>query len=165
MLILPIGDLQPGSHSLTLTPSAENLDLDPALFRDLSVEVTLDVQERQSLVRYDARALARLECDRTAVLFDEPVRGHHALLVVYSDEEAERQGGADDDVVVLGADGSLDIAESVRDTLLLALPTRRVAPQAEDAEIETQYGALTDESGNAIDPRWEALRKLRDDGS
>ena len=150
---------------MSLTPSPEEIDLDSDTFEDVLVEVMLDVQERQSVLRYTARATAHLVCDRTAQPFDQSVEGDHAALVVYTDDEAEQQGGADDDVLVLAPDETLDISASVRDTLVLALPVRCIAPEAEDAELPTAFGQLLDESGEPYDPRWEALRKLRDDGS
>src|SRR5690606_37846589 len=73
-------------------------------------------------------------------------------------------GTDDDDVQPLLDDATaLDLTDAVRDTLLLALPLRRVAPEAEDAEIPTSFGAPTDAEGNPVDDRWEALRRLRDD--
>ena len=45
------------------------------------------------------------------------------------------------------------------DTVLLAVPARKVAPGAEDIEIPTAFGTPGAEA--AIDPRWEALRSLQ----
>ena len=56
----------------------------------------------------------------------------------------------------------IDLADAVRDTLLLAVPARKVAPGAEDVEIPTVFGAPTAADGTPIDPRWEALRALQE---
>ena len=53
------------------------------------------------------------------------------------------------------------MTEAVRDTLVLAVPARKVAPGAEDLDLPTVFGAPAAEA--AIDPRWEALRSLRSD--
>jgi hypothetical protein len=43
---------------------------------------------------------------------------------------------------------------------MLALPMRRVAPEAHDQDIPTTFGALTNNEGEPIDARWEALLEL-----
>ncbi|MEM6784456.1 MAG: hypothetical protein AAF624_12065, partial [Bacteroidota bacterium] len=71
----------------------------------------------------------------------------------------------DEDVRELPDDRApVDIAAAVGETLMLALPMRRVAPEARDQEIETTFGALTTPEGTPIDARWEALLGLADGG-
>jgi uncharacterized protein len=164
MLGIDTVPLPTGLHEMTLTPSAEDVALDPEVFSDLSVEIRLDHEEQRDLVAFTARATATLECDRTLEPFDQTVSGSYAVLFVLP-EHLDRfsSDDADDDVRPLPEPGApLDITGSVRDTLLLALPTRRVAPGAEDEELQVQFGALTDSEGDPMDPRWEALKKLRD---
>lgn len=166
MLGIETASLPTGLHEMTLTPSAEDVTLDPDVFSDLSVEVRLDHEEQRDLVAFTARATATLECDRTLEPFDQAVSGSYAVLFVlpeHLDRYTTDDGDEGDDVRPLPEPGAaLDITGPVRDTLLLALPTRRVAPGAEDEELQVQYGALTDSDGDPMDPRWEALKKLRD---
>jgi uncharacterized protein len=61
-------------------------------------------------------------------------------------------------------DNEIDLTDVVRDTLLLALPQRRVAPGAEEEPLDREFGAPDEdeEAGDdAIDPRWDELRKLQ----
>lgn len=158
MLSVRIASLSPGVHTLAFSPSATDLDLDPEAFRDLAVDVVLDYDPQRIYVRLRVRAVATLLCDRTLVPFEQPVEGAFALLYA-----VDAEGGEADDLRPLAADATdLDLAEPVRDTLLLALPARCVAPGAEDAPIQTRFGALLDDEGNEIDPRWEALRRFQD---
>lgn len=165
MLGIETAPLPPGLHEMTLTPSAEDVNLDPEMFSDITVAIRLDHEQERDLIAFTARATATLECDRTLVPFEQTVKGNYAVLFVlpehldrYTTDEA-----SDEDVRPLPEPGrELDITAPVRDTLLLALPTRRVAPGAEDEELPVQFGVLTDAEGNPVDPRWEALRKLRD---
>ena len=50
------------------------------MFSDVSVDLRLDVADRRVLVAFTASATARLECDRTLDLFDQPVEGDHAVV-------------------------------------------------------------------------------------
>jgi len=162
MLRLPIAGLPDGLHVRALRASAEALDLDPAVFGEAEVEVRLDVAGRRILASFEARATATLECDRTLKPYAQPVAGQHAVLFVPPD--LYDPGMADDpDVQLLPDDATeVDLTEPVRDTLVLALPMRRVSPEAEAAELRTIYGP-DGEADAPGDPRWEALRALRSD--
>lgn len=165
MLGIDTATLPDGLHEMTLTPSAEDVELDPETFSDLSVEVRLDHEEQRDLVAFTARATATLECDRTLEPFEQAVSGSYAVLFVLPEhlDRYTTEDDASEDVRPLPQSGApLDLTVPVRDTLLLALPTRRVAPGAEDEELPMQFGAVTDSEGHPMDPRWEALKKLRD---
>ena len=164
MVAVEITGLGEGTHDVELHPSAEDLDLDPDTFSDIVIQVHLDLRPEQALVSFAATATAGLECDRTLEPFDLRVSDRHSVL--FSPSRTVEEDGADseEDVYPFPASGDLlDITTPVRDTLLLALPVRRVKPGAEAVEIPLQFGAVVDEEGTPIDPRWEALRRLRDD--
>ena len=158
MFRVRLAPLPDGLHQETLRPTADDLGLDPETFSDVAVDLVLDVAERRVLASYTARATARLECDRTLDLYDQPVEGSHAVLFT---ADAPPEGGAgDDDVQPLAEDATeLDLTASVRDTLVLALPLRRVSPAAEAAELPSTFGGPGE--GEPADDRWAALRALR----
>lgn len=156
MLQVRIAPLPDGLHQETLTPTAEDLDLDAEVFSDITVDLVLDVAPDRVLATYTARATARLECDRTLDEYDESLEASHAVLFSATAEEA------DDDVRPLPDDAThVDLADSVHDTLVLAVPLRKVSPAARAAEIPTAFGASSDDG--MADDRWDALRALRDD--
>jgi uncharacterized protein len=163
MLGINITPLKPGLHEVALTPSAEALGLDPEVFSAVTVDARLDHDQDRTFVAFTARATATLVCDRTAVTFEQPVEGTYAVLFVLPERLGDLGDAGDDDVRPLPPAGAeLDITDAVRDTLLLALPSRRVAPGAEDEDLPVSFGAERDEDGAIIDPRWAALQKLRD---
>lgn len=154
MFRVRIASLPDGLHEETLRPSAESLDLDPELFSGIEVDVRLDIAERRVLAAYAARAVVHLTCDRTLAPYDQPIEGAHAVLFT-ADAPDE-----DEDVAPLADDAThIDLTTAVHDTLTLALPLRRVSPDAEDAEIETQFGGPTEDE--PVDDRWAALEALR----
>lgn len=161
MLRIEITPLKTGVHHFVLEPDAAALDLDPEKFRDLRVEARLDVHERQILVSLTASATAQLECDRTLQLFDQRIEGGYHVLFAEPDRAAAPEDAYDEVRVLQPADQELDLTAAVRDTLLLAIPQRCIAPGVEDLEIETVFGAPEGEDDESVDPRWEALRRLR----
>lgn len=156
MLTIHITSLDAGIHELELEGGADDVGLDEEVFGDVLIDVRLDRGEDRIFVSFTATSTARLECDRTLQPFVQPLEGSFDLVFLPEDEA----GGAsyDENVRVLKPeDEEIDIADAVRDTLLLAVPQRKVAPGADEVEIPTEFADQDD----SIDPRWEALRKLR----
>ncbi|MEO0743473.1 MAG: DUF177 domain-containing protein [Bacteroidota bacterium] len=168
MLLIDTAALQPGTHTIDLHPVPADLGLDAQAFSDIAVRAQLDYHDldprsRRLYLRYTVDAVAHLVCDRTLAPFDEPVSGEHTLLFVPPGSPLMAD---DEDVRELPDDRApVDIADAVRETLMLALPMRRVAPEARDQEITTTFGALTTPEGAPIDARWEALLGLADASS
>lgn len=155
MLRVDLTALDDGLHEMELTPSPADLGLDPEVFSDIAVALQLDVAERRVRAAFATRAVATLECDRTLAEYQEQVEGAHEVL--FTDRPI---GEEDEDVYPLpDHPPEVDLTEPVRDTLLLALPLRRVAPDAEEAEIPTRFGGPGE--GEPADDRWAALRQLR----
>lgn len=169
MFALDLAPLELGVHHLRRTSSADDLDLSEETFSDITVDLIVDHGDQKVLVTLQAHATAHLQCDRTLRPYDEEVQGSYAVL--FADRYAAAPGVEDDDSTEPYAEireleptqHIIDLTEDVRDTLRLALPQRRVAPGAEDEELQTTFGAGADAeaSEDAIDPRWEALRALR----
>ena len=160
MLTIDIASLEPGVHHKELEPEADQLNLDPEKFKHLHVLVRLDCQDDRILVTLDARATAVLECDRTLEDFEEEIAGAYSLLFAPPGIAGEDDERYEEVQELLPHDREIDVTEAARDTLLLAIPQRQVAPGAEEADIQTEFGRDAGEE-DAIDPRWEALRKLR----
>lgn len=163
MLTIDISSLSSGIHQLELTPTADAASLDPTTFGDLRVEAELQCHRDRILVKLHATATAELTCDRTLEPYDQPVEGDYNVL--FGPPSMVGQEGEEFDEVrpLSPSDQEIDLTDVVRDTLLLALPQRRVAPGAEDEPIDQEFGASEEQEDDSVDPRWDELRKLRDD--
>lgn len=161
MFTIEIASLSPGLHEFDFEPEAEAVELDPEKFGDIHIHARLDVRESRILAMLETTATATLECDRTLKLFDQEIGGTNYVLFA-PPEFVEQQEDAFDEVRVLQpSDQKIDLTGAVRDTILLSVPLRCVAPGAEDEEIETEFFVPEDE----VDPRWAALRKLKSGAS
>jgi uncharacterized protein len=157
MLSVDITGLTPGIHKFELAPETEDLNLDPEEFSDIHVDVRLDFEPGRILVQFKVSGIATLVCDRTLVTFERPIEDTYSILFS-KDGGLVSDGDEYDDVRSLDQNANwLDITDAARDTLLLAVPLRRVAPEAEGAVLPFSFG-LDDET---VDPRWEALRSLK----
>lgn len=159
MLKIDIRSMKTGPHELEFDVDPIDLGVEQPSFRDIHVSARLDVDEQQIFVRFRVTAVASLVCDRTLVNFDQPVRGsYRANFVSPGDIEPDNE---DDSLFPLTAgQEDIDLTDIVRDTLMLSVPIRKIAPGAEDQDIPTSFGEPTESD---IDPRWGPLANLRPD--
>ena len=135
--------------------AAIDLDLDPDVLGEVEVDIVLSHIGGKRHLRIQVRAMATVECDRTLRPFNLPVDGVHELVLIAPGEESGAEQGIDCIRVPPGQD-IVDLTVVVRDTLLLAIPTRKVAPEADGLALQTVFGAPPTQP----DWRWEALRQL-----
>jgi len=163
MLTVDITSLSSGTHQLELTPSPEAAGLDPTTFDEVRVEAELQCHRDRILVSMLATATAELTCDRTLQPYEQSVEGRYSVL--FGPPSMVGQEGEEFDEVrpLDPSDREIDLTDVVRDTLLLALPQRQIAPGAEDEPIAQEFGVPEDEEDSPVDPRWSELQKLRND--
>jgi uncharacterized metal-binding protein YceD (DUF177 family) len=106
-----------------------------------------------------------VQCDRCGDPFDFPVWGERKFIVSLTNDKFEDG----DDIASLSLDASeIDISQILYEYANLLLPQRRIHPTKEDgtsgcnAEALTLLNRLSEkEEENLTDPRWEALKKIK----
>ncbi len=164
MLRVELSSLDEGHHELAFAPAAEELGLDPSIFGEVVVHLRLNVAKRRVVASFDVSSLATLECDRTLVLYQQPLHGNHSIVFLPAEHIAA--DSEEDGLRALPeSETEIDLTAAVRDTLMLSIPLRRVAPDAEETEINTSFGDPQSLEDPRVDHRWDALRKLRAESS
>lgn len=157
MVCIDIKALKAGLHEYDWDLKPEAIDLDPEVFSDLHVHAKMDLHPSRIFVTLEVDGVAKLVCDRTLVTFEQPIEGEYSILFAGAEFFEGMEGEQEEDMKLLSQDDEeIDLTEAVRDTFLLAIPQRRIAPGAEAEEIPMQFGRL-----DAVDPRWEALLALK----
>ena len=159
MLKIDIRSLSNGIHDLSFTPSPEEIEVSEDKFSDLKLDVRLDIASRRLYVRVKIAATVALVCDRTSVDYTLPVKGFFSVVFV-PPEELDGDEERDDLFPLLQGAEDIDLTTTVRDTLLLAVPIRKIAPGADEEDIPTTFGEPTETD---LDPRWVALEALKSD--
>jgi uncharacterized protein len=153
--VLDVAPLANGIHILSFELSPSNIGLEDTDFEQITVEISLDRQVDKALVQISTKALAHLVCDRTLVPFTQWVEGEHE--VFFDDEITE--GAENDEVRPFPLTQKLELTDDVRDTILLSVPIRKIAPEALEADIPLAFGAVEEE--DHTDARWDALKALK----
>ena len=149
----------------------EHFENSPLEQADLNVEVTLEKQDNLITALYDIQGTVELECDRSLEKFDHPVAIQERIIYQYGEEEQE----LDDDIVIITNNTqSINVAQYLYEFVNLAVPMRKLHPKyAEeenplvDGEIifssaaDQQAEAREEEKDEPVDPRWNALKNLK----
>lgn len=103
----------------------------------------------------------KLPCDRCTELYDHPVDTERRVIFGYD----ERLAKENDDVILIDKDTTLiDLSGEFYDFIHLEVPIRRVPPIEIHECPESVIELLNKKEENKeeeIDPRWEALRELK----
>lgn len=147
-------DLAEGEHA-HIACDARDVDLDPDMFSALGIQIEQECHAGRRRLRIQAEADVCMVCDRTQRAFTRRIAGEHKLALLKAEEPTYERTDAYC-LVLEPWQNRIDLTKIVRDTLLLAVPVRKVAPDAEDLVIPTVYGAPEEPEHSC----WEALRQL-----
>lgn len=134
---------------------------------DILVKTVLDKQSNLLTLSFEIKGTAFVACDRCLDIYPEPVRNEAKVYVKYGEDNFEEG----DDVIWIDVnEGQINIAQMIYDYIVLALPIRTV--HSEDTQgrslcnpamiekIESLSYSQKEEDAEAIDSRWDELKKL-----
>ena len=164
MLKLGIDNLSEGViiHTLDALP----VDLELKEFAEFGLPIkakfTLNKVGEAIYVKADLTAECRFVCDRCLEPFVAKVSDSIRMIYTFS---SMLKSARDENVFII-TDGvsEIDVTQPVRETLIIALPSKRVCTDdckglCSQCGVNLNIASCTCEQ-NAIDPRWEALRKM-----
>lgn len=104
-----------------------------------------------------------LVCDITNDNFDHPIEHEIEVLVNFGEEYDDSNV---DVVTIPKTDHAFNVSQLVYEDVMLSIPMKKVSPNIsdEDFEILGKFSPqdIVEEEEPVIDPRWEALKKLKD---
>jgi len=155
MIRIHLKGLKDGVHIKKFTPSFEDLDL-PESFSEIAIKAIVEKNGDNLSVNYTGTASAELICDRTLELFTESLAFEQQVYAL-SDQDDKKENDQVELIRLNKEQNEIDLSASVRDSILLSVPLRKISPGAEEKELPTSFGKVEGE----VDPRWKALEKLK----
>lgn len=133
------------------------------------IKVTLDKKETLISVDFKIEGVIELICDRSLESFDYPVDIEENLIIKFGEDFDDSR---DDLLVISSTQESINVESNLYEYLTLAVPMKKIHPdfQDEDEEDEEEialvYSSQDDKSSDnededAIDPRWAALKDIK----
>ncbi len=141
----------------------------------LKARVQIDKSERLILAQFDIKGFVELICDRSVESYDYSIDTTDNLVFKFGDEFAE----VSEDVILIPRDlQKLNVAQYLYEFIGLAIPMKKLHPkfaeeEAEEDEQETKLVYRSEDpknseettnqsnDGEKVDPRWNALKDLK----
>lgn len=167
--LIPVSGLAIGKHSYHyVIDDAFFARYDYSEVKQGRVELDLDVEREESMMTlsFNFSGEVLVPCDRCADDFYIPIKGSNVFLIKTGVEQPA--GEEDDEVAYVPADqGSFDISELIYEYLILSIPMHRVHPEGQCnpkvMELLNASAVESDERDKEIDPRWAALKNIKDE--
>lgn len=102
-----------------------------------------------------------LVCDITNEKFDYPIENEIKVLVKFGEEYDD----SEEDVITIPAkDHAFNVSQLIYENVALSVPMKKISPNIsdEDLKILEKFSPKEEEKEPDSDPRWDALRKLKD---
>ncbi len=163
-----IVEIPEGESRRTVGLSEEDLDLSPHDFRGGEIELKFYRTLHFIRVNFHVDSDVELVCDRSLEPYIQPIESDYEVVFkVDVKEETEDENGAVRRFNF--SSNTLSIEDEVRDTILLNVPIKKLHPKFLDEEGNPKefgtksYGDVKEEDDTeAVDPRWEKLKELKD---
>lgn len=135
---------------------------------DVRVELSLEKKETMLIGNFKLSGIVRTQCDRCNDPVAVNVEGSYQLIFKFDDQPSD-----DESLVIVYPDEfEIDMSNHILELITVSLPSRCVHAEGECneemIELLEEYSStgmsedeLEDNETDEVDPRWEALKKLK----
>lgn len=172
---IPFSGLKLGKHQFNFEVKQaffEHFDYDEFKNVDINLDVLLEKLNTFLEFTLTFNGTVNVNCDVTNETFDQEISGDYHFVVKFGDEFNDEEEGA---LVIPHGSFEVNIQQYVYETLVLAVPLRRVHPGVKDGTLESDIIDKLEELSvkpedeelsaeeDTTDPRWDQLKKLLTD--
>ncbi|MEF9477083.1 YceD family protein [Chryseobacterium sp. RRHN12] len=136
-------------------------------FTNPRIEVNVSLDKHTTFLEFDIKinGLVELVCDITNENFDYPIENEIKILVNFGEEYDDSN---EDVITIPTGEHAFNVAHLIYENVMLSIPMKKISPNVsdEDLKILDQFSPkdieVAEEEEHESDPRWDALKKLRD---
>ncbi|AZA52303.1 YceD family protein [Chryseobacterium sp. G0201] len=129
----------------------------------ITVDVFLEKHTTFLEFEIETSGTVDLVCDITNADFEHPIENDIKVLVKFGEEYDDSE---EDVITISTSDHAFNVAQLIYENVALSIPMKKVSPNVsdEDLEILEKFSPkeVEKEKEPESDPRWEALKKLKD---
>jgi len=129
----------------------------------IAVDVLLDKHTTFLEFEIKIHGLVELVCDITNENFDHPIENQIRVLVKFGEEYDDSE---EDVITIPSTDHAFNIAQLMYENVMLSIPMKKISPNVSDKDLEIlekfSPKETEEEEEHKGDPRWDALKKLKD---
>ena len=172
---IPFAGLKIGKHQFNFELKKaffEHFEYDEFNDADINLDVLLEKMSTLIEITLTYKGSVNVACDITNERYDQELSGSYEFVVKFGEEYNDEE---EDLLIIPHGSYEVNIAQYVYETLVLAVPLRRVHPGVKDGtlksdildKLEELSLKAPDEEMEAeeenTDPRWDSLKKLLTD--
>lgn len=167
--VIPFTGLKLGKHVFEFDVSDEFFEeFEYSIIQSGNVHVVLTLEKKETMMigEYELSGKVNTTCDRCNDPVEVNIKGSYRLIYKFDTVPSN-----DETLIVLSPEAyELDIKESILEFITVSLPSRCVHKEGECNEemlsLLNEYSAGQDweadeDDEDDVDPRWEALKKLK----
>ncbi|ASE62895.1 DUF177 domain-containing protein [Chryseobacterium indologenes] len=136
-------------------------------FTNPRIEVAVLLDKHTTFLEFEIKIKGDVElvCDITNENFDYPIENEIKILVNFGEEYDDSN---EDVITIPTSDHAFNVAHLIYENVMLSIPMKKISPNVsdEDLKILDQFSPQEieeeEEREHESDPRWDALRKLKD---
>ncbi|MBB4807636.1 uncharacterized metal-binding protein YceD (DUF177 family) [Chryseobacterium defluvii] len=128
----------------------------------IAVDVLLDKHTTFLEFEIKIHGTVELICDITNKEFDHPIENQIRVLVKFGEEYDDSN---EEVITIPSTDHAFNTAQLIYENVALSIPMKKISPDVseEDLKILDQFSPKDiEEEEHDSDPRWDALKKLKD---
>ncbi len=162
--IIPFKGLEPGEHHYDFKIEKaffESYDLLNIRDGQLKLSVILEKESNLMVFLFHFDGQVMLQCDRCLEDYSQPLAGDFRLIVKFAAKDEEI---SDEMITIPFEENRIDLKQYIYEYINLMLPIKRVHPDDENGNSTCKpemLARLDKHTEHTIDPRWEALKKLK----
>lgn len=169
--VLAFAGLKEGIHHFSLNITSKFFDaFDYTEFNDVALNAQVELNKKVTMLelQFSVSGTVNVSCDVSNEPFELPINPHHELVVKFGEEFNDEN---DELLVLPHGSHQVDIAQTLFETVVLAVPQKRVHPGIENGslhsdlldKLEELHPNESTKAPETTDPRWDALKKLKKD--
>ncbi|RLD59003.1 MAG: DUF177 domain-containing protein [Bacteroidetes bacterium] len=124
----------------------------------IRAEVSMEKKERMLIFNFRLSGEVQLPCDRCLAPLNMPIEGADRLIVKFGLEYEEE---SEEILVIPETDSQIDISSFIYEYIMLKLPIQKIHPEGENLCDQTVVEKLEQHAQADTDPRWDALKDLK----
>lgn len=163
--IIPIQGLALGKHEIEFQIGegfVKEVENDEIHRIDVDLKLNIDKTENYYAFEYNLKGTVGIECDRCTEVYDQEIDAQHQMIIKHASESSEHVEGDVEMTFIENGVTQINILDDIYQYVMVSLPFKRVHPEGEcNKEIIDYLDNNNKENEDKIDPRWEALSKLK----
>ena len=133
-------------------------------FTNAHINVDVALEKHTTFLDLEVTISGKVDliCDITAEEFSHPINNSIKILVKFGEEYDDSN---EEIITIPHGDSAFNIAQIIYEAVILSIPMKKISPNVNDEDIELieKFSPKIEENKeHEVDPRWEALKKLKD---